>query len=443
MNNYDLILRQGNSLIFRDGHWFQEISDIAIKDGKIAEVANKISGSAAQEIDARGLTVLPGVIDTQVHFREPGLTHKEDLESGTRAALLGGVTSLFEMPNTMPPTISTAALDEKLERAKGRAHVNYAFYGGASDSNLSDLIKMENHPHCPGIKVFMGSSTGTLLIETDELLEKVFLNTRKRVVIHSEDETRLRARRELAQGSVHNHPVWRDVDTAVSSTKRLLNMARKHNRRVHVLHISSAEEMEILKNEKDIATVEVLPNHLTLFAPDCYDRLGTLAQQNPPIRERRHMEGLWKGIAEGTVDVIGSDHAPHTLEEKQRPYPQSPSGTPGVQTLVPIMLNHVHEGKLSLTRFVEMVTENPRRIFGIENKGRIEKGYDADFTVVDLKKSRVIENKWIASKCGWTPFDGMKVTGWPIYTILAGKIAMAEDQVLLPASGKPLNFAKV
>lgn len=442
MNSYDLILRQGTAILFNENKWQQVVCDIAIKNGKIEKIANSISDPSTRELKLRGLHVLPGVIDTQVHFREPGLTHKEDLESGTKAALMGGVTAIFEMPNTMPPTTSTEALQEKLQRAQGRSYVNYAFYGGASDSNLTELSAIEQQAHCPGIKVFMGSSTGTLLIETDELLEKVFLNTKKRVVIHSEDEARLKMRKELAlqSHSVHQHPIWRDVESAVSSTRRLLKMARKHNRKVHVLHISSAEEMEILKNEKDIATVEVLPNHLTLYAPDCYDRLGNYAQQNPPIRDKRHLEGLWKGISDGTVDIIGSDHAPHTREEKDRPYPQSPSGTPGVQTLLPVMLNHVHEGRLSLERFVEMVTENPRRIFGIKNKGRIAVGFDADFTIVDIKKQRTIENKWIVSRCGWTPFDGMKVMGWPVHTILRGQMAMSEDQIILPPKGQAIDF---
>ena len=442
MKTYDMILKQGEALIFHQGKIQRQVCDIAISEGQIVEVAPSINTPAKKELSLKGLTVLPGVIDSQVHFREPGLTQKEDFETGTKAALMGGVTSIFEMPNTLPPTIHLENLEEKIHRAEGRAYANYAFYAGAADDNTSELLGLENHPHCPGVKVFMGSSTGTLLIESDALLEKVLLNTRKSIIVHSEDEMRLKSRRELSQQhhDVHQHPIWRDVETAVSSTNRLLHLARKHNHKVHVLHISTAEEMAILKNNKDIATVEVLPNHLTLWAPDCYDRLGTYAQQNPPIREKRHMEGLWKAVQDGTADVIGSDHAPHTREEKDRPYPQSPSGTPGVQTLVPIMLNHVHEGRLSLERLTEMITENPRRIFDIKNKGRIQVGFDADFTIVDLKKKRTIENSWIASRCGWTPFDGMQVMGWPIYTILHGHIAMAEDQIVATPQGRPIFF---
>ncbi len=442
MKTYDMILKQGEALIFHQGKVQRQVCDIAISEGQIVEVAPSISTLAKKELSLKGLTVLPGVIDSQVHFREPGLTQKEDFETGTKAALMGGVTSIFEMPNTLPPTIHLENLEEKIHRAEGRAYANYAFYAGAADDNTAELLGLENHPHCPGVKVFMGSSTGTLLIESDALLEKVLMNTRKSIIVHSEDEMRLKSRRELSQQhhDVHQHPIWRDVETAVSSTNRLLHLARKHNHKVHVLHISTAEEMEILKHNKDIATVEVLPNHLTLWAPDCYDRLGTYAQQNPPIREKRHMEGLWKAVQNGTADVIGSDHAPHTREEKDRPYPQSPSGTPGVQTLVPIMLNHVYEGRLSLERLTEMITENPRRIFDIKNKGRIQVGFDADFTIVDLKKKRTIENSWIASRCGWTPFDGMQVMGWPIYTILHGQIAMAEDQIVATPQGRPIFF---
>jgi dihydroorotase len=444
MKSYDMILRQGEALLYNQGRLTRQKCDIGVQDGRIAEIATSITAAAQKEMDLNGLTVMPGVIDSQVHFREPGLTQKEDIETGTKAALLGGVTAIFEMPNTMPPTIHMENLEEKLRRAEGRGYTHYAFYAGAADDNSAELSGLENHPHCPGIKVFMGSSTGNLLIESDALLEKVLLNTHRRIIVHSEDEPRLKARRELSQQhhDVHQHPIWRDVETAVSSTRRLLKLARKHNHKVHILHISTAEEMEILKNEKDLATVEVLPNHLTFWAPDCYDRLGTYAQQNPPIREKRHHDALWKAVQNGTADVIGSDHAPHTREEKDRPYPQSPSGTPGVQTLLPVMLNHVNNGMLSLERLTEMITENPRKIFGIKNKGRIEIGYDADFSIVDLKKNRTIENKWIASRCGWTPFDGMKVQGWPIYTILLGHLAMAEDEIMLPPQGRPVTFEK-
>jgi dihydroorotase len=420
----------------------EEKLDIAVRDGQIARIGPSLNEAATKVLDLRGLHVLPGVIDSQVHFREPGLTHKEDLETGTRGAVLGGVTSVFEMPNTSPSTTTQEAFADKLQRAKDRCHTHYAFFIGASEQNADQLSTLENLPHCSGVKIFMGSSTGTLLVDKEAVLEKIMRSGHRRVIVHSEDEQRLRERRAIAEDSkdVRNHPVWRDVESAMISTQRLLRLSRKTGRPVHVLHVSSGEEMDFLKNQKDVATVEVLPQHLTLFAPDCYDRLKNFAQQNPPIREKRHLERIWQAVQDGTVDVLGSDHAPHTREEKERPYPQSPSGMPGVQTLVPLMLNHVHEGRLSLAHFTKLVSENPRRIFGIKNKGRIQVGFDADFTIVDLKKSRVIENAWIASRSAWTPYDGMRVTGWVTHTLLKGQIVMEDDTILAPHCGEAVDF---
>lgn len=394
-------------------------------------------------MDLRGLTVLPGLIDSQVHFREPGMTHKEDLETGTRGAALGGITSIFEMPNTIPPTTTEELFRDKQKRAQGRAWIDYAFFIGGSPDNVDELARLERLPGTPGLKIFMGSSTGTLLVEDDETLEKIFRSGRRRVTVHSEDERILRANKKIAQesGDVKMHPVWRSVESAVSSTERVIRIARKTGRPVHVLHVTSAEEMEILGKNKDVASVEVLPQHLTLFAPDCYERLGTYAQQNPPIREKRHLEALWKAVQTGIVDVMGSDHAPHTREEKSQKYPGTPSGMPGVQTTVPLMLNHVHEGRLSLERFVELMTLGPCRVFNVLNKGRIAPGFDADFTIVDLKAERTIENKWIAGRSGWTPFDGMKVRGWPKMTIVRGHLVMQDDQLLESPRGESVSFA--
>ena len=441
---HDLLIKGGTCLLPHpsDQSLIEQQADIAISDGRITKIRDSINEPAKRVIDAKGLHVLPGIIDSQVHFREPGLTHKEDLESGTRAAVLGGVTSIFEMPNTNPATTTEELFQDKLNRAKGRAHCNYAFFVGASHDNITEIARLEKMPHCSGVKIFMGSSTGNLLVEDDESLEKILAQGSRRVIVHSEDEMRLRERKHIAidQADVHYHPVWRDVETAVNSTTRLLRLARKTGRPIHVLHVSTGEEMDILRDAKDIATVEVLPQHLTLYAPDCYDRLGTFAQQNPPIREKRHLDRIWKALLDGTVDVIGSDHAPHTREEKEKPYPSSPSGVPGVQTLVPIMLNHVHDGRLTLHKFVELVTTNPCRVFKVKNKGRLRQGFDADITIVDLKKQKTIQNSWIASKCGWTPFDGMKVTGWPTHTIVGGHVVMENDQVIAPSLGQPVNF---
>ncbi len=435
---FDLIIHGGT--LFTPGG---EISaDVGVKNGKITAIGKLDPGQAATAYDAKNLMVLPGLIDEQVHFREPGPTHKEDLESGTRGAVLGGIVAVFEMPNTDPPTTNAPAIADKIKRATGRCWSDFAFYVGASPENADELGTLERLPGCCGIKMFMGSSTGTLLVADDENVARVLRSGNRRVTVHSEDDFRLQERAALvsAGADVSMHPEWRDVETAVRSTQRLLALAHQHHRRVHVLHVTTAEEMALLAQHKDIATVEVLPQHLTLAAPECYQKLGTLAQMNPPIREARHRDALWAAINDGVVDCIGSDHAPHTLEEKAKPYPRSPSGLPGVQTTVPLMLNHVAEGRLTLARLVDLMNAGPARIFGIAGKGRMALGYDGDFTVVDLKAKRTITNDWIASRTGWTAFDGMKVTGWPKATIIRGNIVMRDDQLLGKAIGAPVHF---
>ena len=418
-------------------------TDLGVRGGRITAIGALSGAAAAERMSVDGLTVLPGVIDTQVHFREPGAEHKEDLATGTAAAALGGVTAIFEMPNTKPLTLTEADLEEKLRRAAGRAHVDHAFFMGGSAANADRLRQLERVPGCCGVKVFMGSSTGDLLVEDDATLATILANGVRRMAVHAEDEARLKARRHLVDGGapVTMHPEWRDAETALLATKRLVGLARKARRKVHVLHITTAEEMEFLAGHKDLITVETTPQHLTLAAPECYERLGTYAQMNPPIRSERHREGLWRAIADGVVDVLGSDHAPHTRAEKDKPYPESPSGMPGVQTLVPLMLDHIAAGRLTLARFVDLMCSGPQRIYDIAGKGRIALGYDADFTIVDLKARRRIENSWIASKCGWTPFDGMTVTGWPIATIVRGHTVMRDDTLLGTPVGQPVRFA--
>lgn len=418
-------------------------ADVAVRDGRIAAIG-AISGDAGEVIDATGLHILPGVIDSQVHFREPGLEHKEDLATGTAGAVLGGVTAVFEMPNTNPNTLSAEDLADKIARAKGRAWCDHAFFIGAAEENADHLGTLERLPGCAGVKVFMGSSTGSLLVADDEVLREVLRNGRRRVAIHAEDEARLRERLPLVKdgADVAMHPEWRDAETAIRATTRLMRLARETGRRVHVLHVTTAEEIEILAENKDLATVEVTPQHLTLAAPDCYRELGTLAQMNPPIRDACHRDGLWRAVTQGIADCIGSDHAPHTLEEKARAYPKSPSGMTGVQTLVPVMLDHVNAGRLSLERFVDLTSAGPARIYNVAAKGRIAVGYDADLTVVDLKATRTIRNDWIASRCGWTPFDGRTVNGWPKITIIRGRTVMREDELVGEPAGLPVRFAE-
>ncbi len=438
MTTFDLIVRGGTIV----NHAGAGAGDIGVVRGKIAAIGNLAQASAGEVFEAAGLHVLPGVIDTQVHFREPGNEHKEDLETGTRAAALGGVTAVFEMPNTAPPTTSVDALQDKLERAKGRAHVDHAFYAGATHENAEQLPELERTPGCCGIKTFMGSSTGTLLVGDDAGLDRILKNLTRRGAFHAEDENRLNARKQLArEGDWSSHPEVRDDQAALLAVQRLVDAARKHGKRVHVLHVSSAVEMAFLATAKDVASVETLPQFLTFEAPGVYERLSGMAQMNPPIRYAADRAALWSlGIAQGVVDVLGTDHAPHTREEKAQPYPKSPSGMPGVQTLVPVMLTHMNEGRLSLQRFVDLTSHGPHRVFGIAGKGRIALGYDADFTIADLKAKRVIRNEDQATRCGWTPFDGFEATGWPVATIIRGHVVMREGQLVGPARGEPMRF---
>jgi dihydroorotase len=435
---FDLILR-GGTIVNQDG---VSERDIGIAGGRIAAIGNLAQASAGETIDCRGLHILPGVIDSQVHFREPGATHKEDLESGSCAAVLGGVTAVFEMPNTDPLTVSAAALEDKLARAKNRMHCDYAFWVGGTHDNISDIPELERLPGAAGIKVFMGSSTGKLLVADDAGVLAILKKTRRRAAFHSEDEARLNARKGLrVAGDPSSHPIWRDEIAALQCTQRLIALARQAQARVHVLHISTSQEIDFLQGAKEVATCEATPHHLTLSSED-YARLGTKLQMNPPVRGVDHREGVWRGVAQGIIDVLGSDHAPHTLQEKAKPYPESPSGMTGVQTLVPVMLDHVAAGRLNLQRLVDLTSAGPARIFGIACKGRIAAGYDADFTIVDLKRNETIHDARIASRCGWTPYDGRQVTGWPIGTIVRGARVMWEGELTNPALGAPVRFGE-
>ncbi|MER8406289.1 dihydroorotase [Mesorhizobium sp. M1307] len=435
---YDLILT-GGTVVNHDGQGFR---DVGINGGRIAAIGDLREASAGETIDCRGLHILPGVVDSQVHFREPGLEHKEDLETGSRAAVLGGVTAVFEMPNTNPLTTSEATLADKVRRATGRMHCDFAFWVGGTRDNAKDAGDLERLPGAAGIKVFMGSSTGDLLVEDDEGVASILRNTRRRSAFHSEDEFRLRERLgERIAGDPSSHPVWRDEIAALRCTERLVRIARQVRARIHVLHISTAEEIGFLEQHKDVATCEATPHHLTLSADD-YAQLGTLIQMNPPVRATRHRDGVWYGVAQGIVDVLGSDHAPHTLAEKAKPYPASPSGMTGVQTLVPIMLDHVNAGRLTLQRFVDLTSHGPQRIFGIARKGRIAAGYDADLTIVDLKRRETIANAQQGSKAGWTPYDGRQVTGWPVGTIVRGRRVMWEGEIVTPGQGRAVEFSE-
>ncbi len=434
---FDVILKSG-IVVNQDG---EGVCDIGISGGRIAALGGLGQASAGETIDCKGLHVLPGVIDSQVHFREPGLTHKEDLESGSRSAVLGGVTAVFEMPNTNPLTVTAETFAEKVKRGRHRMHCDFAFFIGGTRDNVDDLPELERAPGCAGVKVFIGSSTGSLLVEDDPSLRRILSVIRRRASFHAEDEYRLNERKHLrVEGDPRSHPVWRDETAALTATQRLVAIARETGARIHVLHISTRQEIDFLRDHKDVASCEATPHHLTLAGPECYERLGARAQMNPPVRDASHRDGIWRGVAQGIIDVLGSDHAPHTLEEKARTYPASPSGMTGVQTLVPVMLDHINAGRLSLARFVDLTSAGPARLFNIAVKGRIAAGYDADFTVVDLKRRETISNAQTASRAGWTPYDGMKVTGWPVGTFVRGRRVMWQGELTTPSTGEPVRF---
>ena len=434
---FDVVIR-GATVVNQDG---EGVRDIAILDGRIAAIGQLGSAKSETIVDAKGLHILPGVIDSQVHFREPGLEHKEDLETGSRAAVAGGVTTVFEMPNTKPLTTSAETLADKVRRARNRMFCDFAFFVGGTRDNIGDIAALERLEGSAGIKVFMGSSTGDLLLDDHAMLDKMIAAISRRASFHAEDEARLKARMGVRRaGDPSSHPEWRDVEAAMIATRRLVRLAEKYRKRVHVLHVSTADEMAFLADHKDYASVEVTPHHLTLAAPECYERLGAYAQMNPPVRDASHRDAIWAALSSGVVDVLGSDHAPHVRAEKEHAYPDTHSGMTGVQTLVPIMLDHVNAGRLTLQRFVDLTSHGPQRLFGLIGKGRIAVGYDADLTIVDLKRSETITNGWIESRCGWTPYDGVTVTGWPVGTYVRGERVLWDCEIIGPATGAPARF---
>jgi dihydroorotase len=436
--HYDLILRGGICQL----PWGAAEADIGVRLGRIAAIGVPATATAGEIIDARGLHVLPGLIDPHVHLRDPGDASVESIPTGTRAAVLGGITAVFDMPNTSPAITDAATVAWKQEYIERSAWCDMGFYLGATKTNIANLAGLETARGVCGIKVFAGSSTGDLMVEDDENLERVMRNGRRRIAYHSEDEYRLQARKPLFQrGDPHvRHMEWRNEECAFLGTRRILALARATGRPAHILHVSTAEELEYVHDFRDLCSIEVLLNHLTQVAPDVYERLQGFGVMNPPIRGQRHMDAAWAAVRNGMVDTIGSDHAPHPAAAKLKPWPDCPAGLTGVQTLVPVMLDHVNAGRLSLGRMVELMAAGPARIYGAVGKGRIAAGYDADFTLVDLKQRRTITNDWIVTPCGWTPFDGMAVTGWPVGTIVRGQAVMRDGAVLGAPLGRLVGF---
>jgi dihydroorotase len=437
--HFDLLIRGGACVL----PWGTEDSDVGIRHGRIAALGVACDATADTVVDARGLHVLPGLIDPHVHLRDPGDAAVESIPTGTRAAVLGGITAVFDMPNTAPPTTDTARLAWKQEYVERVAWCDMGLYVGGTKTNIADLAGLETGRGVCAIKVFAGSSTGDLLVEDDASLERVMRAGRRRIAYHSEDEYRLQARRGLFKSGdpYASHMVWRDEECAFLGTRRILALARATGRPAHILHVSTAEELAYAADFRDICTVEVLVNHLTQVAPDVYERLAGFGVMNPPIRGQRHMDAAWAAVRDGRVDSIGSDHAPHPRAAKLKPWPDCPAGLTGVQTLVPVMLDHVNAGRLSLGRMVDLMSAGPARVYGAVGKGRLAVGYDGDVTLVDLKRRRTIEDSWIATPCGWTPFAGMTVTGWPMATIVRGMIVMRDDEVLDTPRGRLVQFA--
>ncbi|WP_158746764.1 dihydroorotase [Acidisphaera sp. L21] len=437
MTHFDLLIQNGTAVL----PWGEVAADIGVRNGRIAAIG--ASGTADAVVDATGLHVLPGLIDPHVHLRDPGDPTIETLPTGTKAAVLGGLAAVFDMPNTTPSITNADRVAWKQGYIEANSWCDMGLYVGATNGNTPELGMLETMAGVCAVKVFAGSSTGDLLIEDDASLEAVMRNGRRAVAYHSEDEYRLQERRPMFHSGMpyRSHMEWRDEECALLGTRRLMALARKTGRATHILHVSTASELELLRDYKDVATAELLVNHLTQWAPDVYDRLGGFGVMNPPIRGKEHWHAAWAAIADGTADTIGSDHAPHPHAAKLKPWPEVPAGLTGVQTLVPVMLDHVNAGRLSLARMVDLMCAGPARVYGVVGKGRIAAGYDADFTLVDMKQKRMITNDWIVTPCGWTPFDGMAITGWPMATIIRGRTVMRDGEVLGEPGGRLVNFA--
>lgn len=433
------VIRQAR-ILHPDGEF--RIGDVQIQEGKIAAVAPTLPSvdlTDGREIDATGLTLLPGVIDPQVHFREPGLEYKEDLSTASQACARGGVTSFLEMPNTRPLTTTQATLDDKLARAAQKSLVNYGFFIGATAEVLPDLLTA--HPVC-GIKIFMGSMHGPLLIDDPQALEAIFAQGDRLIAVHAEDPARIKARREQFAGITDPaiHSQIQDNQAALNATQLALSLSKKYQRRLHILHMSTGDEAELLRQDKPAwVTAEVTPQHLVLNT-SAYETIGTLAQMNPPLRSAHDNEVLWQALRDGVIDFIATDHAPHTLEEKAQTYPNSPSGMPGVETSLPVMLTQAMQGRCTVPQVAHWMSTAVAKGYGIPQKGLIVPGYDADLVLVDLETYRPVLREELLTKSGWSPFEGWSLTGWPVYTIVGGQLAYEKGQINAEVRGKALQF---
>jgi dihydroorotase len=438
------------TVIVRGGHIIRQgamqRADLKLVGGRIAEIAPSLPAEGDEIIDATGLVVLPGIIDPQVHFRDPGLTWKEDLQTGSQAAAAGGVTSFLEMPNTKPAIVTAALMAEKKKTASEKCVVNWNFFIGATPNNLDELLAT---PNVCGIKIFMGSSTGDLLVHRDEDLERIFAKGGRLIAVHAEDEATIVANKAAYEAgqlgetkTVHGHNRIRTPEAALKATQKAVSLSQKYRRRLHILHVTSAEEAAFLETAKigHPITAEVCPQHFVFSTPEIYDRLGTYGQMNPPIREKRHAEALWQALKNGTFDCLATDHAPHTREEKDKGYPASPSGMPGVETLLPAMLDRVNQGLCSLVDIARWMSAGPAAAYGLKGKGHLEVGYDADLTMVDMAKSKTVENGKLFTKVNWSPFAGITLKGWPVRTVVMGETVFVDGAIVPGAKGYELEI---
>ncbi|MDY7054435.1 dihydroorotase [Limnospira fusiformis] len=440
MSTTQIIYIRGANILLPDGNF--SLGDVKLGGGKILEISSELpaAGESEMDLNAEGLTLLPGVIDPQVHFREPGLEYKEDLSTASRACAKGGVTSFLEMPNTRPLTSTKEALADKLERAAQKCLVNYGFFVGATPENLPDLL--EANPS-PGIKIFMGSMHGPLLVDHEEILEPIFAKGDRLIAVHAENQDRINRRREEFAGQTDPaiHSQIQDEQAALEATQLALKLSKKYQRRLHILHLSTGIEAELLRQDKPAwVTAEVTPQHLVLNITD-YGKIGTKAQMNPPLRSPENNEVLWRALLDGVIDFIATDHAPHTLEEKAKPYPNSPSGMPGVETSLPVMLTQaIAVGRCSVAQVSNWMSTAVAKGYNIPNKGAIAPGYDADLVLVDLNNYRPVLASELQTKCGWSPFEGWQLTGWPVVTIVGGQVVYDHGKLNLEVRGKALTF---
>lgn len=415
-------------------------TDVLVEDGVISAIGRGLP-DGTQVLDAGGLVLFPGLIDPQVHFREPGNGHKEDLHTGSCAAAAGGITSFLDMPNNQPSVINAERMAAKKQRAAAQCVVNYGFFIGATPDNLEEI----NHvPNVCGIKIFMGSSTGDLLVHREEDLERIFANGSRLIAVHAESERQIQDNKALLGDylDVRAHPKIRDEAAALEATELAVRLSLRYQRRLHILHLTTEEETLLLRRlprDHRIST-EVCPQHFTLTAPECYEQLGTLAQMNPPLRSERHAQALWQALKDGIINCIATDHAPHTLAEKDQPYGKAPSGMPGVETSLPLLLTRHHQGDCSLTEIARWMSEAPAQLYGMKNKGRIQVGFDADLTLVDLNLRKTVENGKLFTKVNWSPYAGRELQGWPVRTIVHGQTVFVDGKIQPGIRGKEIQF---